>query len=169
MPAHGTKHLSASLLSAGGRQGPIDLKPVQNLRKEWSITMQYLMIGIVSLLSGITASLGLGGGFVLVIYLTAIANMQQIEAQGLNLVFFVPIAVLSLILHGKNKLLDKKPLLPAILGGAAGVGIGFGIGSLIGSEWLSKLFAIFILLVGVKELFHKKGQTKQKKENNANG
>ena len=118
--------------------------------------MQYFLIGIVSLLSGLTASLGLGGGFVLVIYLTAFANMPQIQAQGVNLFFFVPIAVLSLILHGKNKLLDRKPLLPAILGGVVGVGIGFVLGNWLGSEWLSKLFAVFILIVGLKELFHRK-------------
>lgn len=118
--------------------------------------MQYLIIGAVSLLSGLTASLGLGGGFVLVIYLTAIANMQQMEAQGINLVFFIPIAILSLVLHAKNKLLDKRPLLPSILGGMLGVGIGFGLSCLIGSAWLSKLFAVFILIIGIKELFHKK-------------
>ena len=124
--------------------------------------MQYLMIGIVSLLSGLTASLGLGGGFILVIYLTAFAGLPQIRAQGINLVFFLPIAVLSLILHRKNKLLDKEPLLPAILGGVLGVAAGFGLGALIGSEWLSKLFAVFILLVGLKELFHKKSSSKEK-------
>lgn len=118
--------------------------------------MQYFVIGIVSLLSGLTASLGLGGGFILVIYLTAFANMSQIQAQGINLIFFMPIAALSLILHGKNKLLDKQPLLPAILGGIVGVGIGFLAGNWLGSEWLSKLFAAFIFVVGLKELFHRK-------------
>ena len=120
------------------------------------VIMQYLLIGIVSLLSGLTASLGLGGGFILVIYLTAFVNMSQIQAQGVNLLFFIPIAVLSLILHGKNKLLDKQPLLPAILGGVVGVGIGFILGNRLGSEWPSKLFAMFILIVGLKELFHRK-------------
>ncbi len=123
--------------------------------------MQYLIIAVVSLLSGLTASLGLGGGFILVIYLTTFAGLSQIQAQGINLVFFIPIAVLSLILHRKNKLLDREPLLPAILGGALGVAAGFGLGTLIGSEWLSKLFAAFILLVGLKELFHKKASKKK--------
>ena len=94
------------------------------------VIMQYLLIGIVSLLSGLTASLGLGGGFILVIYLTAFVNMSQIQAQGVNLLFFIPIAVLSLI--------------------------GFILGNRLGSEWLSKLFAMFILIVGLKELFHRK-------------
>ena len=69
---------------------------------------------IVGFLSGVTASLGLGGGFVLLLYLTAIANMDQLQAQGINLVFFLPIAALSLIIHAKNGLIEKEPLLPAI-------------------------------------------------------
>lgn len=123
--------------------------------------MQMLIIGAVSLLSGLTASLGLGGGFILIIYLTAFANTDQFQAQGMNLLFFLPIAVLSLILHKKNGLLDKKPLLPAILGGIPGVGAGLLLGHLLGADWLSKLFAILIFAVGIKELFHKK-KAKQK-------
>ncbi len=124
--------------------------------------MQLFIIGIVSLLSGLTASMGLGGGFILVIYLTAIASVPQLQAQGINLIFFLPIAVLSLILHRKNKLLVKEPLLPSIAGGLFGVAIGYGLGALLGSEWLSKLFGIFILLVGSKELFHKKQTSTEK-------
>jgi len=118
--------------------------------------MEMLIIALVSLLSGLTASLGLGGGFVLVIYLTAIADFPQMEAQGINLLFFIPIAILSLLIHHKNHMLEKEPLFPALIGGAVGVGIGFGIGALLGGEWLSKLFACFILIVGLKELFHKR-------------
>ncbi len=36
------------------------------------------------------------------------------------------------------------------------MGIGFILGNRLGSEWLSKLFAMFILIVGLKELFHRK-------------
>ncbi|MDE7100907.1 MAG: hypothetical protein K2O05_03535, partial [Anaeroplasmataceae bacterium] len=69
---------------------------------------------IVGLLAGVTASMGLGGGFILMIYLTTIAGIDQIDAQGINLIFFLPIALISIIMHIKNKLIDKKPLLPII-------------------------------------------------------
>ncbi len=118
--------------------------------------MQYLSIGVASLLSGLTASMGLGGGFVLVIYLTAFAALPQMQAQGINLLFFIPIALLSLILHSKNKLLDKRPLLPSILGGSIGVAIGFALGKQLGAERLPRLFALFVMLIGLKELFHPK-------------
>lgn len=111
---------------------------------------------LVGLLSGVTASLGLGGGFVLLIYLCAIAETPQLLAQGINLVFFLPIAVLSLIFHAKNGLVETKPLLPSIICGIIGVCGGALLAFWIPTDWLQKIFAIFILIVGIKEVFAKK-------------
>lgn len=52
----------------------------------------WIILSLVSALTGITASMGLGGGFILVIYLTVFKKMAQLEAQGVNLLFFLPIA-----------------------------------------------------------------------------
>lgn len=114
--------------------------------------MEWIMIGIVALLTGITASMGLGGGFILVIYLTIFAQMPQLAAQGINLVFFLPIAAVSLFFHVKNKMIEKSVILPSVLLGAVGVLIGVWAATALGSEWLSKIFAGFVLLVGVREL-----------------
>lgn len=114
--------------------------------------MEWVMIGIVALLTGITASMGLGGGFILVIYLTIFAQMPQLAAQGINLVFFLPIAAVSLFFHVKNKMIEKSVILPSVLLGAVGVLIGVWAATALGSEWLSKIFAGFVLLVGVREL-----------------
>ena len=51
------------------------------------VIMQYLLIGIVSLLSGLTASLGLGGGFILVIYLTICQYVSNSSAGSEPSVF----------------------------------------------------------------------------------
>ena len=55
-------------------------------------------------LTGIFASLGLGGGMILILYMTIFAGYTQLDAQGINLIFFIPIALLSLIIHTKSKL-----------------------------------------------------------------
>ena len=52
--------------------------------------MSFFVIAIVSFATGVFASLGLGGGMVLIIYLTVFVGMPQIQAQGINLIFFVP-------------------------------------------------------------------------------
>lgn len=111
---------------------------------------------IIGLISGIVASMGLGGGFVLLLYLTMLAGVEQIQAQGINLIFFIPIAAFSLIIHIKNGYVDKRPLLLSILFGAVGVAIGSYVAFHIPVEWLTKAFAAFILILGIKELFFPK-------------
>lgn len=118
---------------------------------------------IIGLLAGVTASMGLGGGFVLMIYLSTIAGVDQIDAQGINLIFFLPIALVSIIMHIKNKLIDKKPLCPVIGFGLLGACIGALIAFLFPVQWISKLFAIILLILGLKELFHKKTKHSQLK------
>lgn len=110
----------------------------------------------VGLLSGITASMGLGGGFILMIYLTTVSGVDQIYAQGMNLLFFLPIASISIVMHIKNKLIDTKPLIFSIIFGIVGVSLGIGIAFSIEVYWISKLFALSLLIFGIKELFHKK-------------
>ena len=114
--------------------------------------MEWIIIGVIAFLTGITASMGLGGGFILVIYLTVFAQMPQLAAQGINLVFFLPIAVVSLFFHAKNKMIEKSVILPSVLFGVVGVFVGVWAATALGSEGLSKLFAGFVLLVGIREL-----------------
>ena len=71
----------------------------------------------MAFLTGIFASMGLGGGMVLIVYLTVFAGFSQIAAQGINLVFFIPIAIISLVLHTKNKLVEWKKTVPPVLWG----------------------------------------------------
>lgn len=116
---------------------------------------EYLSIAIllvVGALSGICASLGMGGGFVLLIYLTAVIAMPQREAQLINLLFFLPIAALSLYFHFKNKLIHAPVILPAIAGGILGVLLGFFVSTFLSNEGIRKVFAVFILLVGLNLL-----------------
>lgn len=117
--------------------------------------MLYITLSIVGLLSGITASLGIGGGFVLLIYLTAIASVPQMEAQLLNLLFFIPIGILSVFLHARHGLVEKAIALKSITGGIAGVFLGVYLGTLIPNEILSKVWAVFILIIGIRELSKK--------------
>ena len=115
--------------------------------------MDWLIIAAVSLLSGIAASMGLGGGFILLVYLTAFAGMPQMEAQWVNLIFFLPIGGLSLYLHKKNGLIVKAAVLPSVLTGVAGVALGVAAAKFLGDERLRKAFAVFLLFIGLKELF----------------
>ena len=106
-------------------------------------------------LTGIFASLGLGGGMILILYMTIFAGYTQLDAQGINLIFFIPIALLSLIIHTNSKLVKWKNIIPYVICGIITAVIGCIIAKNIGNEYLTKIFAVFVLLTGIKELFTK--------------
>lgn len=118
--------------------------------------MRFFVICIVSFLTGVFASLGLGGGMVLIIYLTVFANLPQLEAQGINLIFFIPIAALSLYYHNKNHLVEWKKIVPILITGTIFVIIFSFIANKTDNRLLQKLFGVFVIIAGIKELFSKK-------------
>lgn len=118
---------------------------------------------IVGFVTGVIASMGLGGGFILVVWLTVFAETEQKAAQGINLLFFLPIALISIIIHLKNGLVNKALVKKLVLGGILGAVIGT-----LGTMWidntlLRKLFAVFLLIFGLRELF-----SRRKSANTAN-
>ena len=102
--------------------------------------------------------MGVGGGMILIIYLTAFSGVEQISAQGINLIYFIPIAALSVILHTKNKLIQWKKIIPSLLTGVVFAAAGAFTAEFIGSDILKKIYGAFILAVGLKELLSKKSE-----------
>lgn len=113
------------------------------------------MSAVVGFLTGVLASMGLGGGFILVVWLTIFEEMPQRAAQGVNLLFFLPIALISLIFHLKNHLINMTLVKKLALGGLLGAVLGTYGAQLIDNGALRKLFALFLLAFGLRELFAK--------------
>lgn len=118
--------------------------------------MNWITIAAVSFATGIFASLGLGGGMILIIYLTLFAGVPQLQAQGLNLVFFIPIAAVSLYFHTKHKMVEWKKIVPVIISGTAFVIIFSLMANSMDNSILKKIFGAFVILAGIKEFFSKK-------------
>lgn len=127
--------------------------------------MTIFLNALAGLLSGIVGSMGLGGGGVLVLYLVLYLNMNQLEAQGINLVFFIPTAIISLFIHNKNGLIKWKKALPLIVTGVIGVFAGMFFIDKIQPDILRKIFAGLIFIIGARELImvfvHKKNDSKK--------
>lgn len=103
--------------------------------------------------AGVLASMGMGGGTVLLLYLRLFTETDQITAQGMNLIFFVPSAVLSIIIYQKKKLIKFEKILPVIIVGAAGAVAGAVICIFINPDIIGKGFAVLLIFMGLKELF----------------
>ena len=108
---------------------------------------------LVGVVCGAVSGLGLGGGSLLMLYLTALAAMDQRAAQGVNLLFFLPTAAASLLLHTKRRLIDWRALLPAIVAAAACGLAGALLAAQLDSGLLRRVYGGLLLILGEKELW----------------
>lgn len=108
---------------------------------------------IAGFLSGIIGAMGLGGGAVLIIYLSIFTSTEQLTAQGINLLFFIPIGTLAVIIYSIRKQINWKTIMPLAFGGIIGSVSGIFIAKFLGGNMTAKLFGAFLILLGLKELF----------------
>ena len=97
--------------------------------------------------------MGIGGGTILVLYLTAFAGVPASSAAGINLVYFIGCAPPSLWLHFKNGLIDRRAAVFAALGGTVTALAAAWLVPVSSPDWLRRAFGVFLLLVGIRELW----------------
>ena len=107
---------------------------------------------IASLLLGALAGMGIGGGGLLVIYLTLVKDFDQINAQAINLLFFIFAAASSLAVHAKKRKMDIRLISIFAVSGIVGSLVGTGITALIPSELTRKLFGAMLMISGAVTL-----------------
>ena len=108
---------------------------------------------IGGLIGGLTGGMGMGGGTLLIPILTLLAGFKQLEAQGINLISFIPMSIVALILHFKNKLVRFKQTYWLAI-----------IGVHINSTALKKIFALFLIAIGIWQTIELVKEFKKKKE-----
>ena len=107
---------------------------------------------IGGLVGGIIGGMGMGGGTLLIPILTLLGNFKQLEAQGINLIAFIPMSIVALILHFKNKLVKfKETYWLAIIGAVISLLTAL-IAVNIKGTILRKLFAVFLIIIGIWQL-----------------
>ena len=110
---------------------------------------------IVGTVLGFLAGLGTGGGSLLILWLTVILGMDPLTARTINLLFFLPAALISTLFRWKQGQLDPKKLLPGILAGCICAGIFAFVSMELDLEILKKFFGGLLLATGFKELRYK--------------
>lgn len=127
--------------------------------------MKEIFFGIVS---GTVAALGMGGGTILIMLLNFFTRLNQHLIQGINLIFFIPTAIVAIYLNIKNKIIDYKISSIIIISGIIGAVVGANISFKIDSQNLKKYFGYFLLLIAFLETyqFFKKYILRKKEDNN---
>lgn len=107
---------------------------------------------IIGFLGGIIGGMGMGGGTILIPMLILFCNVDPKIAQSVNLLSSIPMSLVALLIHSKNKNVVFNLVIPIALFGVAGSIIGSLVANYISSDLLRKIFGVFLLLVGLYEI-----------------
>lgn len=110
---------------------------------------------IVGMLLGFLSGLGVGGGSLLMLWLTLVLQMEHSTARSINLLFFIPSALIASLFRKKQGSLNIKKILPAIIAGCVSAAVFSFISKVIDVSLLKKLFGGLLLFTGLRELFYK--------------
>ena len=110
---------------------------------------------LIGSLLGFLSGLGAGGGSLLILWLTIVTQMSQEQARGINLMFFVPSALIACLFRWHQGTLDIKKVLPAILAGSISAGVFTYFRGQWDSHLLMNAFGVLLLITGIRELCYK--------------
>ena len=110
---------------------------------------------LAGILLGFLSGLGIGGGSLLMLWLTLVLGMDHASARGINLLFFVPSALIACLFRWKQGTLQWKQILPAIIAGCAAAAVFSWLSMYLDTPVIKKLFGILLIATGLRELFYR--------------
>lgn len=112
-----------------------------------------ILLVLAGIAAGALGGMGMGGGTILIPVLTIFFGVEQKQAQAINLVAFIPMAIASLIVHVKNKRVETKGILWIIIPATVLSLAGSMVAQAINGEILKRIFGGFLLLLSVAQFF----------------
>lgn len=122
-----------------------------------------MLFAIIGFFAGIIGGMGMGGGTILIPALILLAGIDPRIAQSVNLLSSIPMTIIALFIHIKNKTVVLKLVIPIALFGVLGAVCGSFVANYISPEILKRVFGLFLLIVGSIEI--KKGVSAPKNKN----
>ena len=123
------------------------------------------MLLLISIISGILAGMGIGGGALFVILSTMFLGFDQKYAQLVNLVMFIAVGISATVSNIKDKKIDFKLVKKVIVFLIIGALIGTWLVTKINSNNLKTYFSYFLVFVGIYEIITSLKRIKQAKNN----
>lgn len=109
----------------------------------------------VGALLGYLSGLGVGGGSLLILWLTLAVGMPQSTARCVNLMFFITAAGAVSLFRWRQGALKLRIILPAVIAGCCSAALFSLLGRYLDTAWLRKLFGALLLATGVRELLYR--------------
>ena len=111
-----------------------------------------LLVGTVL---GFLTGLGVGGGSLLMVWLTAVLGMDAITARSINLLFYLPGAATAIFFRKRQRKIQWKNVLPPALAGCLAAAACSQFSTAVDNSWLQKIFGVILIAAGLRELLWK--------------
>lgn len=114
---------------------------------------------LVGTVAGVISGCGVGGGTLLLLYLTAVAGVEQRVAAGVNLLYFICCTPVALFLHVRHRLVRGGTFWPTALAGAAAAALAAWLSVYLPTDWLRRGFGVMLLYIAYKTIKRPKKET----------
>ena len=110
---------------------------------------------LISTVLGFLAGIGVGGGSLLMLWLTIVIGLEHGQARLINLLFFLPSAIIACLFRWKHGSLEIQKILPAVLAGCVSAAVGSWFSFHLDMDLLKKFFGCLLILTGIRELMYR--------------
>ena len=104
---------------------------------------------------GFLTGLGVGGGSLLMVWLTAVLGMDPLTARSINLLFYLPGAAIAILFRKRQGKIQWRNILPPALAGCIAAAVCSRFSTDVDNSWLQKIFGVILIAAGLRELLWK--------------
>ncbi len=116
--------------------------------RDRSMMLKAVIIGITAgLCNGLFGS---GGGIIVVPAMIHLLKVEEHDAHATAIAVILPLSLVSVLVYSKHNYFDWNTVWKVCIGGVIGSGIGAWLLPRIPVKFLSKIFAIFMILAGLR-------------------
>ena len=117
--------------------------------------VNWLLPLLIASILGFLAGMGVGGGSLLLLWLTQVVGMAQTQARMLNLLFFLPAALVATLFRKKEDRPRVYMLLPGGIAGCIAAALCAILSKHLEMELMKKLLGGLLILTGLREIFYR--------------
>ena len=110
---------------------------------------------IIGVLLGFLAGLGVGGGSLLILWLTLVLGIDSETARSINLMFFITAAGSVSFFRWRQGVLQLRVIMPAVIAGCIAAAAFSVLSQWIDQTLVKRLFGGLLLITGLRELFYR--------------
>lgn len=125
--------------------------------------MQWLTDILISSILGFLAGIGTGGGSLLILWLTLVRGTSPEQTRTINLLFFLPSAVIATLINIRKDRVVIKKIIPAVIAGCIAAAAASALGKNMDTEILKKLFGGLLIFAGLREITYKRKNQRLRK------